>query len=45
MFWRKAVDPNQPDGVGITPLSHAAMCGHEGVVRVLREREDVDPGK
>jgi len=34
---------NQRDCVGNTPLSWAARNGHEGVVKLLLEREDVDP--
>ena len=34
---------NQPDRVSRTPLVWAAMKGHEGVIKVLLEREDIDP--
>ena len=35
------IDPR--DGVGCTPLLWAAKNGHDGVVRLLLERKDVDP--
>ena len=34
---------NQQDCSGCTPLSWAAVKGHEGVVKILLEQEDVDP--
>ena len=35
----------QRDGMSLTPLAWAARNGHEGVVRVLLSRDDIDPGK
>ena len=36
-------DVNQIDCVGNTPLAWAVQNGHEGVVELLREREDITP--
>jgi len=38
-------DINQKDCVGNTPLVWAAWNGHEGVVKILLERDDVGPDK
>ena len=38
-------DINQNDCVGNTPLVWAAKNGHEGVVKILLERDDVNPEK
>ena len=40
---QKGCEINQEDFLGSTPLSWAARSGHEGVVKLLLEREDVDP--
>ena len=42
---RKEVNPDRPDKWGQTPLSCAALCGTEGVVKVLLGREEVNPDK
>ena len=39
----KEWDINSRDSASCTPLLWAAMRGHEGVVKMLLEREDVDP--
>ena len=39
------VDADGPENKGRTPLSYAAEEGHEGVVKMLLEREEVGPGK
>jgi len=36
---------NQQDCTGSTPLAWVARNGHEGVVKLLLEREDVDPNR
>jgi len=36
---------NQGDCIGYTPLLWAARNGHDGVVRLLLEQEDVDPDR
>ena len=36
---------NARDGAGCTPLLWAAKNGHDGVVRLLLERKDVDPNQ
>ena len=36
---------NARDGAGCTPLLWAAKNGHDGVVRLLLERKDVDPNR
>ena len=38
-------DTNQKDCVGNTPLLWAAENGHEGVVKMLLERDEVNPNK
>jgi len=38
-------DINQTDSIGSTPLNWAAHNGHEGVVKILLGRDDVNPGK
>jgi len=45
LFGRKFVHPDRPDNDGQTPLSWAAMNGHEGAVRLLLERKDVNPDR
>jgi len=39
------VYPDKPDKSVKTPLSFAAMCGHEEVVKILLGREDVNSDK
>jgi len=36
---------DQQDCIGCTPLAWASENGHEGVVKLLLEREDVDPNR
>jgi len=36
---------NQNDSMGDTPLAWAAANGHEGVVKILLGRDDIDPNK
>jgi len=44
LLGREDVYPNHADTkYGQTPLSWAAAIGHEGVVKMLLEREDVNP--
>jgi len=38
-------DINQTDCTGSTPLVWAASNGHEGVVKILLRRDDINPGK
>ena len=33
------------NSMGYTPLAWAALNGHEEVVRILLERDDIDPDK
>ena len=40
---QNGVNPDTPDEYGRTPLSFSAQNGHEGVVRILLERNDVNP--
>jgi len=45
LLTRNGVNPNTVDTVyGETPLSLAAKNGNEGIVKILLERSDVDPG-
>ncbi|RPB04863.1 ankyrin [Choiromyces venosus 120613-1] len=37
--------PRQDKQMGKTPISSAALKGHEGVVKILPERKDVDPNR
>ena len=37
------MNPNRPDMYDRTPLVLAAIEGHEGVVKILLEQENVDP--
>lgn len=39
------VDPDKPDGEGQTPLWWATSKAHEGVVKMLLRRNDVNPAK
>jgi ankyrin repeat protein len=39
----KGCDINQRDSIDRTPLAWAAGMGHEEMVMILLEREDVDP--
>ena len=41
----KGSDINQIDCAGNTPLVWAALNGHEGVVKILLGRDDVNPNK
>ncbi|KAJ5741505.1 hypothetical protein N7533_010914 [Penicillium manginii] len=42
----RGIDPNRATGRGMrTPLINAARSGHEGVVKILLARDDVDPAK
>ena len=38
---RNNVNPNQRDLFGLTPLALASGWGHEGVVRMLLQRNDM----
>ena len=38
-------DLDKRDFLGITPLIWAAICGHEGVVQVLLQRQTINPDK
>ena len=40
---RSDVDPSKPDQYGRTPLSCAVLGGHEGVVKLLLEPDNVNP--
>ena len=40
---RRYVDPDSSSGSGRTPLSWAAEKGHEGIVKLLLRRKDVNP--
>ena len=40
---RNDVDPNQGNFFGETPLAVASTKGHEGIVKMLLERNDLDP--
>ena len=40
---RDDVNPNISDMVARTALSWAAGNGHEGIVKLLLERKDIDP--
>ena len=37
------IDINKPSFCGETPLSRAAMKGHEVVVKILLGRDDINP--
>lgn len=39
------VNPDKPNGDGITPLHCAAFWGYEGVMRILLRRDDVNPDR
>ena len=41
---RRDVNPDPSDEGGRTPLSYAAQSGHEGIVKILLERGNVNPG-
>ena len=43
LFGGRYVDPNSSSRYGRTPLSWAAENGHEGIVKLLLGRKDVDP--
>ena len=43
LLGRGDVNPDSLDKYGQTPLSLAAMRGHEGIVKLLLGREDVNP--
>jgi len=43
LFGTRYVNPNSLDDFGRTPLSWAAKKGHEGIVKLLLGREDVNP--
>jgi ankyrin repeat protein len=40
---REDVDPNFRCEDGHTPLTFAALSGHDGLVKLLLGREDIDP--
>jgi len=44
LLGREDVNPNIPDKRGRTPLSRATWKGHDGVAKLLLEREGVDSG-
>jgi len=41
----KEVSPHKPDNCDQTPLSNGARNGHEYVVKILLERDRVNPAK
>jgi len=43
LFGRRYVNPDSSSSSGRTPLSWAAWSGHEGIVKLLLGREDVNP--
>ena len=43
LFGWRYVNPNSPSASGRTPLSWAAEKGHGGILKLLLEREDVNP--
>ena len=45
MVEAEGCDISQKDRMGNTPLAWAAENGHEGVVKVLLGRGDIDPDK
>ena len=43
LFGRRYINPDRSSKYDETPLSFAAQNGHEGIVKLLLEREDVKP--
>ena len=45
LLWVEGCGTKQDDCMGNTPLAWAAWNGHEEVVKILLERDDINPEK